>query len=73
VNKMLVRLEIAAAELPAAGAKLLAGPAEAGEITSSVLSPESGKIAALAYVRTPYAAAGTTLSTAGQAAAIVLP
>lgn len=54
VNKKLVRLEFEGAAPLAGGTKLAAGPAEAGEVTSSVYSPELGKIVALAYVRTPF-------------------
>ena len=70
VNKKLVRIELNAAEAPAAGTKLTADGAEAGEITSSVYSPDSGKVIGLAYVRTPHANSGTELH-AGDARAIV--
>jgi folate-binding protein YgfZ len=70
VNKKLVRIEIDAAEAPAAGTKLTAGGAEAGEITSAVYSPESGKVLGLAYVRTPHANPATELK-AGDARAVV--
>ena len=71
VNKLLVRVEIDAAEPVAAGAKLAADGKDAGEITSSVVSPQSGRVAALAYVRTPYAASGTSLR-AGEFSALVV-
>jgi tRNA-modifying protein YgfZ len=61
VNKKLVRVEIDSADAPAAGTKLSANGAEAGEITSATYSPESGKVVGLAYVRTPHANAGTEL------------
>lgn len=61
VNKKLVRLEVAAAEPLAAGTKLKVGNADAGEITSSVYLPQSGKVAAMAYVRTAFAEAGMVL------------
>lgn len=48
VNKKLVRLELDGSEPPPPGAKLAA---EDGEVTSSVYSPELGKVVALAYVR----------------------
>jgi len=64
VNKLLVRLAIDCAEPAAAGTKLLADGAEVGEVTSAVQSPESGRVAAMAYVRTAQAAAGTILATA---------
>ncbi len=58
VNKKLVRLEVAGAAVPAPGTKLKAADAEAGEITSAVYSPRSGKVAAMAYVRTAFAEPG---------------
>ena len=61
VNKLLVRLDVDAAQPLPPGARLTADGKEAGEITSSVLSPQSGKVAALAFVRAPFAAAGTAL------------
>ena len=70
VNKKLVRIELNAEEAPAAGTKLTADGAEAGEITSSVYSPDSGKVLGLAYVRTPHANSGTELH-AGDSRAIV--
>ena len=72
VNKKLVRLAIEAADPIPGGARLTAEGSDAGEITSSVRSPESGKIAALAYVRTPHAMPGTALATAGGEVATVL-
>lgn len=71
VNKLLVRLEMEAAGVVAAGTKLTVDGKEAGEITSAVVSPESGRVAALAYVRTPHAQAGTVLQ-AGDAVARVI-
>jgi folate-binding protein YgfZ len=65
VNKHLVRVEIDAVEAPAPGSKLEAAGAEAGEITSSVYSPQFGKVVGLAYVRTPHSETGTALSGAG--------
>ena len=70
VNKKLVRVEIDSAEAPAAGTKLTAGGAEAGEITSAVFAPELGKAVALAYVRTPHANPATELK-AGESRALV--
>jgi len=61
VNKKLVRVEIDSADAPASGTKLSAKGAEAGELTSAVYSPESGKVVGLAYVRTPHANVGTEL------------
>jgi folate-binding protein YgfZ len=64
VNKKLVRLILDVPVEP--GAKLQAAGADVGEITSAVLSPETGKTVALAYVRTPHDAPGTSLEVAGQ-------
>src|SRR5579864_1212286 len=61
VNKKLVRVAIDASTPLAQGTKLAADGKEAGEITSSVYAPESGSVAALAYVRTPYANPATVL------------
>ena len=61
VNKKLVRLEVDGAEPLAAGTRLKAGDADAGEITSAVYSPQSGKVAAMGYVRTAFAEAGTAV------------
>ncbi|HVN06696.1 MAG TPA: glycine cleavage T C-terminal barrel domain-containing protein [Bryobacteraceae bacterium] len=57
VNRLLMKLEFESTEPPANGAKVFAGSAEAGEITSSAFSPALGRIVALAYVRAQYAAA----------------
>jgi len=61
VNKLLVRLEAESSEPLAGGAKVTAEGKEAGEITSSIRSPQSGCVAALAIVRTPFAQPGTRL------------
>jgi folate-binding protein YgfZ len=61
VNKLLVRLEVESPEPLSAGAKLLADGNEAGEITSSIRSPQSGCVAALAIVRAAFAKSGTRL------------
>ena len=71
VNKLLVRLAVEAAEPVAVGIKLTAEGKEAGEITSSVRSPRSGRVAALGYVRTPYASSETVLQ-AGELTARVV-
>jgi aminomethyltransferase len=51
VNKKLTRVVIPGAEVPAPGTKTSIDGADA-EVTSAVLSPASGDIVALAYVRT---------------------
>jgi aminomethyltransferase len=71
VNKKLVRLAVDGAEPLAAGTKLKSGEADAGEITSAVYSPQSGKVAAMGYVRTAFAEAGTVMR-AGEVEARVI-
>src|ERR1700722_11318276 len=61
VNKKLVRLEVDGVEPLAVGTRFKAGDADAGEITSAIYSPQSGKVAAMAYVRTAFAEAGTSV------------
>jgi tRNA-modifying protein YgfZ len=72
VNRLLVGLRIDATGAPAAGSKLSADGAEAGEITSAAFSPALGKVVALGYVRAQYAAPGTVLK-AGDWLAITTP
>jgi aminomethyltransferase len=72
VNKKLVRVRISTLEPPAAGSKLSSNGAEAGEITSSIYSPEMGEVVALAYVRANFAEPGTALDASG-APAVVTP
>jgi tRNA-modifying protein YgfZ len=50
VNKKLMRVVLAGVEAPAGGTKTTVDGAEA-EVTSAVVSPESGEVVALAYVR----------------------
>src|ERR1035441_10195196 len=50
VNRKLMRVVLEGCEVPASGAKTMIEGAEA-EVTSAVLSPESGEVVALAYVR----------------------
>jgi folate-binding protein YgfZ len=71
VNKKLVRLAVDGADPLAAGTKLKSGEAEAGEITSAVYSPQSSKVAAMGYVRTAFAEAGTVVR-AGEVEARVI-
>jgi folate-binding protein YgfZ len=66
VNKTLWPLAISATEPQAAGAKVMSGEKEAGEITSAVYSPRQGVVRALAYLRTT-----ENLSVAGSAAQAV--
>jgi folate-binding protein YgfZ len=71
VNKMLVPLAIEGAEAPPPGTALTADGAEAGEITSSVYSPELGRVAALGYVRVAYAESGKVLDARGAAVRVL--
>ena len=61
VNKLLVRLDMETEEPVAAGTRLTSGGSEAGEVTSAVYSPGSGRVAALAMVRAAYAKSGACL------------
>jgi folate-binding protein YgfZ len=71
VNKKLVRLEIDGMEPLPRGAKALSHGAEAGEITSAVLSPRTGKVSALAYLRTQFAEPGTAVLVAEREAKVL--
>ncbi|HEY1240736.1 MAG TPA: hypothetical protein VGF16_09280 [Bryobacteraceae bacterium] len=71
VNKLLTRLDVESGELLAPGAKLAADGNDAGEITSSIHSLQSGRVAALAILRANYAQPGTRLK-AGEVTARVL-
>jgi tRNA-modifying protein YgfZ len=68
VNRLLTKLEIEGEAPLAGGTKVIAGAAEAGEITSSAFSPALGKVVALAYVRAQYAADATVLEASGRSA-----
>jgi aminomethyltransferase len=77
IHRVLRRLTLDTADVPAAGTKLVSagtgagtgdgpgqmGSAEAAEIASSAFSPALGKVVALAYVRTPFAEPGTIIDT----------
>jgi folate-binding protein YgfZ len=52
VNRKLMRVELEGPGIPAAGSKTVVEGNE-GEVTSAVLSPESGRVVAMAYVRVP--------------------
>ena len=55
IHRVLRRVEIDASEPPPTGAKLTSGEAAAGEIASAAFSPALGKVAAMAYMRMPFA------------------
>ena len=65
IHRVLRRIEIDTSEVPAAGAKLKSGEADAAEIVSAVFSPALGKVVAMAYVRMQFAEPGTELSLNG--------
>ena len=71
VNKLLVRLAMDTSEPVMPGTKLAADGKDAGEITSSVLSPQSGLETALGYVRAPFAGSGTVLQAGAFSARVV--
>jgi folate-binding protein YgfZ len=69
VNRKLVRMEIDAREV-VSGAKVVAGGAEVGDVTSAVWSPRSGKTVALGYVRVPHCEAGSSVEVGGASAVV---
>ncbi|MGA2740402.1 MAG: glycine cleavage T C-terminal barrel domain-containing protein [Bryobacteraceae bacterium] len=71
VNRLLIKLEVEGEAPLAGGAKVAAGAAEAGEITSSAFSPAPGKVVALAYVRAQYAGDAAPLQAGGRNAVAV--
>ena len=71
VNRLLIKLEVEGEAPLAGGAKVAAGAAEAGEITSSAFSPALGKVVALAYVRAQYAGDAAPLQAGGRNAVAV--
>jgi aminomethyltransferase len=74
VNRKLTGLRLDVATLPAAGARLLMGDKEVGQITTAVRSPRLGAIA-LGYVRREHLEPGTklTLEGGGTAEVAALP
>lgn len=69
VNRTLLGLKLALGELPAAGAKVFAGDAEVGVVTSAVESPRFGPIA-LAYLRRGHQTVGTAVQVGGREATV---
>jgi len=73
VNRTLVFLRSAGAEVTPAGTKLVAGDKEIGTVTSSGFSPRLGVGIALGYVPTASAAEGTMLQAAGVPLTVARP
>jgi tRNA-modifying protein YgfZ len=73
IHRTLRPIEIESTEVPAAGTKLKVGDADAAEIASAVFSPRLGKVAALAYVRTPYTEPGMELQLGSASAHVEQP
>jgi len=72
VNRLLVRLEVEGDKPLERGAKVTAGGADVGEITSSAFSPALGRVVGLAYVRAHYAVNEMPLDAGGRAAVVFL-
>lgn len=74
VNRSLVGLKFARAEVPAPGTELFVEGQPAGRVTSAAFSPRLGSVLALGYVRRGYNAPGTRLdSSAGPVEVMSLP
>ena len=73
VHRLLRRLEMETANVPAAGSKLAVDGATAAEVASAVFSPALNKTVALAYVRAPFAEPGARLNLDGTPAVVSLP
>lgn len=71
VNWKLAGIQIEGVEPLAPGTHVTAKGAEAGEVTSSVYSPRSGKVAAIARLRAMNADAGSMLEVDGRRASVV--
>ncbi|MCX6619648.1 MAG: folate-binding protein [Acidobacteria bacterium] len=71
VNWLLSRLAIDAATAPAQGARVLAAEKEVGEITSAVVSPATGRVAALGWLRAEALLANAALSVDGARTTLV--
>ncbi len=65
VHRLLTPIRIASQTPPAAGTKLTANGADAGEISSAVYSPAQGEVVGLAYMRTEAAHSKPEMSVAG--------
>lgn len=73
VHRHLRLIEIDTDQVPAAGEKLLMNDADAGEIASAVYSPAWGKVAAMAYIRTPASEPGAELTWNGATSRVRAP
>lgn len=74
VNKLLIGVRFAGAEIPTAGAELTADGQAAGTVTSATYSPRLGAPLALAYVKHGLAKPGAKLSsTVGDAEVVQVP
>ena len=65
IHRILRRIEIDSAEIPAAGTKF-----DAGEIVSGIFSPSLNKVVAMAYLRIPNSEPGTELTINGASARV---
>jgi aminomethyltransferase len=70
-NRRLAELSFAAEQPPAPGTKLLAGGAEAGNVTSAALSPTLGQPIGLGYLRREHSAIGTQIDASGTPAKVI--
>jgi tRNA-modifying protein YgfZ len=68
VNKLLTPLRVESREAPPAGAKVLAGDKEAGEVSSAAWSESQSCVRALAWLRAEFAREGAALSVSGSPA-----
>ena len=73
VHKQLRSVEIDADQPLEPGTKLTANGAEAGEIVSSAFSPALGRTVAMAYMRTPFADAGTEVNAEAASGRVRVP
>jgi aminomethyltransferase len=71
VNRLLTALAVAGSNVPQAGAKVMWGEKEVGEVTSAAWSPRQGTVRALGYVRAEALAAGSGLTVDGAEAKAV--
>lgn len=70
IHRHLMGVEIDSGDPPQAGTKITSEGNAAGEIVSAMFSPALGKVAAMAYVRTDFAKAGSVLSVGEHAARV---